>query len=66
MTTVIVKDAPFECFGKNVPDHVPLTSGAVCCAEPAAMVISNHDERNRTWNDKVLRAIMHLRWNKNF
>lgn len=33
MTTVIVKAATSECFEKNVPDHVPLTS-AGCGVEP--------------------------------
>src|SRR5437764_15111851 len=35
MTTVIVKGATFECFEKNVPDHVPLKSVAGCCVDPA-------------------------------
>src|SRR6266705_2988135 len=40
MTTVIVKGTTFACFEKKVPDHVPLKSVAVFCAEPAGLFSS--------------------------
>src|SRR6266571_4864940 len=33
MTTVIANGATFACFEKKVPDHVPVKSVAVLCAE---------------------------------
>jgi hypothetical protein len=33
MTTVIANGATFACFEKKVPDHVPVKSVAVFCAE---------------------------------